>query len=397
MKRPMMACCLTLVAAAGAWAAAPGRAAAPKVGEPTLITLHYNNAPAEAVFKDLGVQMGREYVASGGDILSGWPQVTIDADKEPYWEVMAKLDDAIGFSANVRRNGKVNVSRTARRNGVRCISGPVMILATNVRHDAIFTSPDISDNCVITCALNFEPNMEVAAFSGRIRPEVAVDEKGNSLMPAALKAPTSPTGGVAPLGLRGGAPGVQGVEAELKGVRADTENSCQIVLAPPANAGYRIARVKGNVILKIIDKATVLEIPTAEFSQQHTVSFQGANISIGAITNTTSAGARGPQPYRVSLNMNRGGMGEDEWTAVNQLFDMAEVTIVDDKGLTYVNSGGGWGGGNTSRSISFSLGQNSGIGAADDNAGPAAKCRIMLPEVLKDVLIPFEFKDLPLP
>ena len=76
-------------------------------GEPTLITLHHQDAPAEVVFKDLFGQIGRDYI----NYREGpWPNVTIDATREPYWQVVAKLNDRLGAMMYLRRNGKVAVS-----------------------------------------------------------------------------------------------------------------------------------------------------------------------------------------------------------------------------------------------------------------------------------------------
>jgi hypothetical protein len=392
MMRPMMAFCVMALAAGAAWAAAPGGTAAPNNGEPTLVTLHYDNAPAATVFKDLGRQIGRECTNSSGG-LEGMANVSIQAEKEPYWQVMAKISDAMGISTNLRRNGKINVS-PGGRNGVRVIAGPVMMFATTVRHDANFTNPEQPNFCAITLSVHFEPNLAVALFSGRVIPEVAVDERGNSLVPA----PGSAAARGGRSGMRGGFGGVgdPGMESDMRAIRPDFESTSEIVLAPPGNAGYRIAHVKGKLQVKVVEKAKTIEIPAADFAKTRSVDFRGANLSVSAITNTAPAGATAAQPYRISLNMNRGALSAEEWTNVSALLDAATVDILDAKDVAYSETGGGRSGSTTSKNVSFSLQASQGP-ALPEPVGPPAKCRIVLPEALRDIAVPFEFKDLPLP
>ncbi len=399
MTRTLIASTLALVLAGMLAAASPPAAPATPApapaaattapGDPTLITIHYKNAPPAAVFQDLFGQVGRDYITYP-DAPTNWPAVSLDADKEPYWQVVARLNDALGAHTYLRRNGKVAVNRgqPSPDASVRCFSGPCMLLASTIMHTANFTDPDHLDECTLNVMLHIEPNLDVAAYSGRVFPDLAVDERGNSLVPPP---PPPATPNSSAFAIRG-----QGIEPDLKPVKFDYQSYFQVVLRVPANAGYKIAQVKGSAHLKVIEKATIIDIPAADFAQPRSYEFHGAVIAVSAISNTNTGIT---QPYHVSLNITHVGMPDDDWAKINDLLDAASINILDAKDFPYFNPGSGMSGGRGSvnRIISSSLSPTEGRNQPDYSAGPAVKCRITLPEVIRDVPIPFEFKNLPLP
>jgi hypothetical protein len=364
---------------------ATGAAGSPDLSplKPTLITIHHTDAPAAEVFKDLFGQIGRGYITYP-DAPEKWPTVTLNAVNEPYWEVVARLDDALGAYAYPRRNGiiAINHGGPSPESGLRCFSGPCLMVARVISHTAYLTNPDHLDDCTINTMLLIEPTLQVAMYSGRVIPDVAVDERGVSLLPA----PAAPHPVVRTLG----------IEPDLKPVQLDVYNEFQIVLRVPSNAGHKVARVKGNVHLKLMEKATVIDIPAAEFALPRTIDFLGARVAISAVK---ESGAGINRSFRVSLDMTHAGISDEQWARVFTLLDAATISIVDADGFPFFTAGSGGGGSveSVNRIISGTFRPTEGNNVPGYQAGEPAFCRITLPEVIRDVAIPFEYKDLPLP
>jgi hypothetical protein len=61
------------------------------IGSSPLVTLHYKEAPAQTVIKDLARQAACDIRLFAEDTNVPWPAVTLDAEKQPFWDVVTSL------------------------------------------------------------------------------------------------------------------------------------------------------------------------------------------------------------------------------------------------------------------------------------------------------------------
>ena len=69
------------------------------LGGPTLLTLHLRDAEPAVVFAEIAKQIGQP-IRIGTTNLEVWngKRITIDAERQPFWDVMQQLSRSIGFS-----------------------------------------------------------------------------------------------------------------------------------------------------------------------------------------------------------------------------------------------------------------------------------------------------------
>ncbi len=308
-------------------AAAPGNPPA-DISAPTLVTLHYDHTDPKIILDDLFHQLGVDNYSYSPAFNTGDYAIPFNADKQPFWTVMDQLGGLADLGMNMNGN-RVSISPINRgaSAGIHLVSGRCMIIARTIAHRALLTDPAHLDECNIECTLMPEPNLRIASYNGRIRPDIAVDEKGVSLVPP----PEPPPTGALANGFR-----TQYIEPETKTLEPNTQATFQIVPHVPSNAGHQLADVKGVNHLKVVTKTTKIEFTADEFSTEHTLNFHGATITVSPIRNT-----RQPPDaeYSVSVSVNREGLDDDDWNDISSKVDAAEISILDDKGTPY-NQGG---------------------------------------------------------
>ncbi len=154
-------------------AAAPQPAAQKSRDDPTLVTLHYTNAPADVVLKDLFDQMGASFTRSNAT--GDWPTLSIDADKQPYWNVVTLLENKSNLTFSTSTTARTTVINFRSPNapnplaGPSCICGPCMITIRQLVNSVTLTDANVAPNCHLEIVLRAEPQMHIALYTSRTR------------------------------------------------------------------------------------------------------------------------------------------------------------------------------------------------------------------------------------
>jgi len=343
---------------------------------PTLLTLHYKNVPVEVVLQDMASQMGRTAQIR---VTAPFPLVSIDAEKQSYWNVVTTLGDALRINVAPRGNGALDFYGRWRVDGIggprdfdptagnRVVSGPFLLTAGSVRHVIDFRPrPAEQDYASISINLFCEPHLRLMSLVMVNRPSAAVDELGHSLVPAAEL--------------------VSGEPAPVN--RSDTINlAASIRLAPPADVGRTIADVKGEFVATVLEKSATFTRTNQDWNERRDEKVSGMTVRFEPMTKFQG-------DWMPSVQFLKGSQTDAEWEQTNRLIDVADLNLYDAEGNPFGSSGSGGGRSADTRSMYIRYDQRNPGGRAVH--GDAVKLVLRVPVELREVRIPYEFRNLPL-
>ena len=342
---------------------------------PTRITLHLHDSPAPDAFRELARQLHQEIIPDPPEL---WqrkpsPKVTIDADSTPFWEVMRQMCRQAGVEPDFGDNGRFKLIESTEGKWADTPAtavGPLLVRAERIAQTRTveFARPLTPDfSCVLSLNVLTEPKMRIIAAGCSMTIESAVDEKNNSLLPEdADDPPFSPFGDH-----------TQFWEA-------------QVDLMRPAKSGLKIAQLKGTVHLLIPDKIETLDVPAILGVLELEQTICGRRLTIHKAQKIKGG-------YEVQVTLFRNGLSDAKWKQWRNPLDM--VRLVDAQGLQIYFSGvteTTMDEQQCSLTIQFENPNNmpNGVGGP---VGPPAKLRWEVPRELRELQIPFQFRDLPLP
>jgi hypothetical protein len=155
---------------------------------PTLITLHFKNAPVKDVYAELFRQAQAPKDLLPDKLPSKAATVSIDVDKQPFWAVMQQLQEQTGlaFDGLYATQGKVAmVAVPDTIHPMQQVVGSVLVQADSLELNRnLFYGGAFNDVAVTTLRLRFlcEPRLHVVAAAFGLRQLQAVDDRGNDLM-----------------------------------------------------------------------------------------------------------------------------------------------------------------------------------------------------------------------
>lgn len=349
-----------LTLAAAGWAQDTARSRKVDVPSKSLrVTLSVTDESLADVTYQLQRQAGLTiaFTLDRGDDLTR--RISLNVKDKPLWDAVLAVSQALQQPEG-RLEAAVTVAGSAsaqyRLDGPVQVAGNFLVVAQSVSHYADFAGdPSQQDPCWLMLQAFPAPAIRFASHPRAVVPEIAVDEKGTSLVPAA-------------------AAGEEMVLPDISGQPVQV----RVLLAPPAHAGHAIARIKGKIpIVQIVRTQTLSLKDLASGKTEATV--QGIKITLscrnsGAIT-SLELRCQSPRP------------GDSQPISPSVLIQAASLRLEDGDGHIFSNNGASWGG--TTRTINYT--QN----AVGDGEGLQAVAEI--PVELKTVEVPFEFRDLPLP
>jgi hypothetical protein len=371
----------------------------------TLVTLDLDNVPAAEAFAQLARQARAPLASDPIDLLRkiGKP-VSLHARRRPFWQVMQELSlqTDLEVTGVTRHNREIGLGVT--RGGTDwmdkpiTLAGPLLIRADRLsRVASVELKPprDASEEFAISLTVFAEPKLKVLDFSQTIRLDEALDERGNSLVP-----PEDPN--------------ALAFNAEVFGSHGEGHTSRWEVgatLHHPKGMGSRIARLRGATTLMVETRSAALDVPLA--------GARGATRTLGGLRVTVkSADAR-----QAELTVFRDGRGDPEWAAVRMQLSAGQAQLLDDRGQVVARSTGG-GGGEADESpdnqridlrLRFARESDGGGGGAETPAegkrkpvtaaapspSPSSPDPVRLvweiPVEARELVVPFEFRDLPIP
>lgn len=340
---------------------------------PTLITLHMKDAPAQTVLSEITRQGHAE--------IGTWPdyvrqrinaKVTIDAEKQPFWLVVRDFCRQAGLAPERVGGGRNRITLMQRGNawGNQPYSnrGCFFIVAQGAQrsHTIDYNNPanrQTSFNINFVCFV--DPKVRVTRASRMVKVTEAVDDKGNSLV------------------LDQG----RGAESYVSPWGGSWYWDLTVPLAYRADMGSKLVHLRGSTQFSIMTKSETWEVPNILGAKAVEKKLPGYRYIVHQLSKV------GPTNYdlKVSIEFPRekqNELGMMDFGSIQQ-----QIRLMDDQGRTY-DAGGGGGGtrmGQADYDINFySSNGGNGIGAP-------ARLVWDIPLEIKDVEVPLEFDELPLP
>lgn len=371
--------CLTLLGmlwgrpgfAQGTRPAQDGGAAGPvsvDLANPSRITLHLQDASPKAAFAQLSQQAAtnlRPYPPNLWESRT-WPPVKVDLDNASFWQALRELCGQTGLS--LHRLG-------AQRDPVLMASGgrslweypavehgPFLIFAQSIRrlHTAnLSQAQPVQRVCTIQLLLYVEPRIALMKAANQAEITQAIDEKGQALAPAgAGGALVAATSGIWPL---------------------------TATFSTPPQAGSRLVRLEGRIRTLVQSTRQLVEVPEVLKAANVTRAVGGHRLEVRSVR---VAG----ETYTFQISILPDPQQPKLWEGMN-LASTFRLVDAQGRGLTLRNSSGG---GEADRiDLNLTFGREDWGGG--EGAGEPARLIWDVPLQLKELAIPFQFTDLPLP
>ncbi|MFI5378492.1 MAG: HEAT repeat domain-containing protein [Tepidisphaerales bacterium] len=350
--------------------------------EPTLVSLHLKNAPMNLALGELSQQIGADINTwPPGNFGGAQKTVTVDADRQPFWEVARTLCAQSGWGPE--RYGAGRGALTFSPNGGNwgkrpaIMQGQFMVMAANVqRHETLdFGDPNNpSRQYSLYVQLLADPKMRIVRANSNIEVSRAVDEKGNSLV---VK------------------------QDGFMGYNSGNQNpwfwELQAPLQLRPDIGKKLVDFKGIARLTAQTKTERWEFdnPLKVKNEQKKLQNDTVTLTIKSVNaNNNGVEVQIGISIKSKLNLNIFGRAEQPNPMTDYSLLQQNIKLVDAKGRSYQQMGGGGGGGSTNWDYSFNFGPHDINGQA---LGEPAKLVWELPIEMKEIPVPVEFKDLPLP
>ncbi len=335
--------------------------------EPTRVTLTLENAePGEALTR-LTEAAGKTVTARVPNMWDrrAWPRVTLSVVDRPLWEVALSIADHLGVTISPVGDALTfNTSLSDQRMiGLRCISGPFLIVANRIDRSATLTyvkADPRADKFEVSMTVFCEPGVRIVSCPYQMTVVEARDDAGNSLQgsPASQR--------------RNGATGLM--------------REFDVSLSAPSSEARRIASLKGYIDLDV--QQTSHEVVVADLGQAlgHKQDFGVYTVSVTEVAATQ----RGRQ---VVVVIDRGTASDLLWRQVTTGYSNSQprFTNADGQSLTAVRLGSR--GRTTDQRAEFTVS----IGRGDEAEAGVIAMNWPLPDESRRVRVPIEFKDLPIP
>jgi len=343
---------------------------------PTLLSMHYHDVGAPQVLDAIAEQA---HVRFNTDVFPIAPTrtITVDADGLPFWDVMEQVCTQLGVCPMPEGGGQSLRLQPMPQNWLtqapHRVVGPFVVSVTEVHR---FRTVDLTgmrgtdERFGLQVMVNAEPKVMVAQMSGMEVTE-AVDDAGHSLLPVAR-----PGRGVPGMFFRGNVRAGQQIDVPLQ--------------YPAADAGKKIARLRGDVKVAVGQNVERFQIddPLGAMKVSHALPGRGIEVQITKMSDDA---------FTVKVTLKRGNLPQEQWMAMtNRAFDIA-LEDADGHRMTTNGWGGGGGGDEFNFTGQFTRNLMRVNGGRPQKTGQPVRLVWDVPTKVKNITVPVEFKDLPMP
>lgn len=361
---------------------ARARIAENRVAGPSMVTLRLTDASPAELFAELSRQARAELKLYPSNLFEHgrWPRVSIDVKGKPFWEVMRELGPRLG----VRVGGHTGELRLMSAGGgagpagdflaspFAHVSGPVLFVPGQLTRTQVvdLTGPPAHSGAFqLSMTAVAEPKLVVLQADGAVRLDEAVDDRGNSLLAEGVAPPAGPlnTGGrVFPI-------------------------TCRLKY-PDRNPGRTIARLRGTMRFVIQTKSERLEIADVLASKEVHWTAGDARVVVHGMT-------RGPDGYELQLGIGSAqpapvGAGRGAgWQLHQSMQNRLRLLDANDQPVERR----GYSSRNADDRTEFTLQFSEATHPHGRRAAEPLKLVWEVPTETREVAVPFEFKDLPMP
>ena len=338
---------------------------------PSIITIQGDDIPLRDVIKQLSEQCGVALETYPPDALEQQrgTRVALDIDHLPFWDAMRQITEKTGFTVQQWDNTGVKLMQGGQQfDGVSQVSGAFLVSAVRVsrsRSIELGGARNAYEDFQVLIGARAEPKLRLLRVAYAPNLDEAVDEHGNSLLPAAN---ASVAGGyaIAPAG-------AWQLPARLS--------------APP-DMGRRIARLRGSFDVSIQTRTEQLEVPDI-------VSARSVNKVAGGVRFVIKELRRNGDAWTLEMLARPDGATRDEWERMQQTLSTADIKLLDERGAALARTGSSTSGG--PEQIEMTIEFSPRAWGHDRKVGEPAKLVWTVPTETRDVSVPFDFKDLPIP
>ncbi|MDB5323730.1 MAG: hypothetical protein JWN40_5361 [Phycisphaerales bacterium] len=357
-----------------------------RIAGTSLITMKVDDVPPAQALAEITRQARASLMTEPANLLSqkNLRPVSLNVDHRPFWEVMQTLCAQAELEVTgVSRHGR-EVGLGLTRGGTDwmdkpiVLAGPLLIRADRlIRISTAHLKPprDVTEEFTISLTAFAEPKLRVLDYSATLRLEEVVDEKGNSLIP--------PTDNNVP------------ANVDVFGnIREGTTSHWEIgaTLHHPKGAGKRIVRFKGSTALQVQTRAAVMELPVA--------GAKNVSRTVGGLRLTVKS----LDTARCDMVVYRDGRSDAEWYGVRMQLYAGEAQLFDDKGQLVARSQSGLEADESPDSQRLDLrlrfARESGDEGKEARKKPISEASRLVwtfPLETRELVIPFELRDLPIP
>jgi hypothetical protein len=337
----------------------------------SLITLHMKGAKPADVFAEISRQASAELRPSPVNLWESksFPAVDIDMERQPFWQALGDICNKFGVAPqnNMAMEMVIGDKAAAAKlwgEAPSVISGPFLVVCAYInRSNSIDLNQvkNVRRNCNVQFLIYPEPKMRVLQGTHSVRIEEAVDEKGNSLaIPAFV--PDMSYSNTWPWNLNAS-------------------------LMPQVNSGQRIAKLRGSGRFVIQTRSEQAEIGDVQGARGVTKTVAGKRFTLKEVRK------QGNQ-YVAMVTLYRAGWTQSEWNYM--MYPQQTFRMVDEHNVPLMRLGNGnSGGGPDQMDIDIQFQRQNWNGT--ENAGEPVKLIWEVPVETKEIGVPFEFTDLPLP
>lgn len=392
---------------------------------PSVITLHLRDASVRSAFAELSRQAQTNLQPMPAELwdLRTWPTVTIDVEGKPFWLALRDLCDATGVELRQWSEG-LRLMQAAGGGAGGAGGGPgwgtgrstvcgafLVTLRQCTRTQSVEYTPtgeNRSSDFSLTFQATAEPKLRVLRAAYVAKLEEATDDAANALVPPPPTDPNQPAADE----------GDQPLEAAfVPGPGGTWQFTARLAYPRATPIGKRIKLLRGGVNVLLQTRSQAVEFANV----MSTPANQQARTA-GALKLTLGGIKKLGERYEVTLSVARDRtlMPRDvDWQQVQQ--SLTDVRLLDDSGRAFVgsvlNPGGG---GDDAADLTMSFVRDDATTAGQGGAalnlnqppnlarpGPGANAAAtsaepsklvwQVPIETKEITIPFEFRDVPLP
>jgi hypothetical protein len=300
---------------------------------------------------------------------AGRNTISVDADRQPFWLFMRDLCRQSGYGIQ-DMDGQLRLSQGGSEalDGPLVVSGPFAVTAIGAsQHDYIGYSRRRNDTHTlqVQCSVLVEPKIRLAGRTGDSQLEEATDDLGQSLVP--------PQRG--PFHVYGSGSGQHVL-------------NMMISLAKPPRPSSRLVRLRGSIQIDVVARSDTVEIDNILSAANRTVALGNWTLRVKEVKPGDGSCSL---EYVVSSEVADMRRGFPD-------FNHESIALLDADGRRIARRGHSSSGkadqNNVQYECSAEFSWTANRGAV---TGPPAKLVWELPVEVRQVQVPFEFKDLPLP
>ena len=341
---------------------------------PTMVNIDLKNATVSQVTNALSKQAGVKFSSENrpGGVVASFFQNRFDykVDNQPFWEAMKELARKGNASPNMYdyQNQRSEEISLQQGNNVFNLDCPQQEIGSNLLILNSVTSRFYADplndrtrnrslNVMLTLCV--EPKLNPYRITPVAVIEEARDENGASLIKPKDPWQDRNSGG---------------------GSRSRYIGSVNCILNFAPNAGQKIAKLKGycSVIVAGPEQTVSIKGPLTKTNVDTKIGEQTLRLQ--------RLQKQGPNNYEAYFRADGNSPVFKEWEIFSKV-----PKLLDARGKAYQHGGGGWGGGQPNY-MDFSLYYN-----GDPTMSEPAELTITLPTNMREIRVPFEYTDLPLP